>query len=68
MSNLKNVAIGAGVTVAVIGGVTYLLKMQRTTAELEVINQANLQAIKQQLLAQKKASNLLMKNLSPLKK
>lgn len=45
MGNLKNIAIGAGVTIAVVGGATYLLKMQRTSAELEVINRANLHKI-----------------------
>ncbi|MFM2224264.1 MAG: hypothetical protein RJA07_466 [Bacteroidota bacterium] len=45
MSSLKNIAIGAGVTVVVLGGAAYLMKMQRTTAELEVINQANLHKI-----------------------
>ena len=45
MSDLKNIAIGAGISVAVVGGALYWMKMQRTNAELEVINQANLHKI-----------------------
>ena len=45
MSDLNKIALGAGITVVVIGGAAYLMKMNRTQAQLEVINQANLHKI-----------------------
>ena len=42
MSNLKNLAIGAGLTVVVIGGAAYIMKLNRTQMQLEVENKANL--------------------------
>lgn len=45
MSNLKNIAIGTGITIIALGGAAYVLKMHRTSAQLEIINTANLHKI-----------------------
>jgi hypothetical protein len=45
MPNWKNIAIGTGATVVVIGGASYLLKMSRTNAELEIVNRVILHKI-----------------------
>jgi hypothetical protein len=45
MSNLKKIAVGAGITIVAVGGAAYLLKMHRTSAQLEIINTANLHKI-----------------------
>lgn len=43
-------------------------KNNSATNTAAFLNQTNIQILKQQILAHKKASNLLMKGLSPLKK
>jgi hypothetical protein len=37
--------LGAGITIVVIGGAAYVMKLNRTQAQLEVINRANLHKI-----------------------